>query len=91
MHYNNVFLILVEGAFRRLSNVSVLYLNNLKRLTRIEQDAFLGLKNLKSFSCSYNSKLTYIDQYVFGNIYSNISKVKTPPRERLYLRQNALR
>lgn len=87
----NDFTILVEGAFRRLSSVSVLYLNNLKKLTRIEREALAGLEKLKTFSCSYNPKLSYIDENAFGSIHSNISKPRTPPREMLYLRQNALR
>ncbi|GFS44576.1 leucine-rich repeat neuronal protein 3 [Nephila pilipes] len=87
----NDFTCLVRGDFRRLSRVSLLHLNNLPRLRRIEKDALAGLTSLKSFSCSYNPNLIYLDEDAFGSENSTISRVKTTPHEQLYLRQNALR
>ncbi|GFV89396.1 leucine-rich repeat neuronal protein 3 [Trichonephila clavipes] len=81
----------VRGDFRRLSSLSLLYLNNLPLLRRIEKDALAGLTALKSFSCSYNPNLIYVDEEAFGSENSTISREKSAPREQLYLRQNALR
>lgn len=85
----NDFTYLVRGNFRRLSRVSLLYLNHLPRLRRIEKDALAGLTSLKSFSCSYNPNLMYLDEEAFGS--ENSTREKTAPHEQLYLRQNALR
>ncbi|GFS39632.1 leucine-rich repeat neuronal protein 3 [Trichonephila inaurata madagascariensis] len=82
---------LVRGDFRRLSSLSLLYLNNLPLLRRIEKDALAGLTALKSFSCSYNPNLIYLDEEAFGSENSTISREKSAPHEQLYLRQNALR
>lgn len=88
----NDFTVLAEGSFRRLSNISVLYLNKMTSLTRIEKDAFVGLTKLKSFFCSYNPKLSYIDEEAFGSDDSNSSlNSRAPPIQQLHLRQNALR
>ncbi|GIX81076.1 leucine-rich repeat neuronal protein 3 [Caerostris extrusa] len=87
----NDFTSLDRGNFRRLSKVSLLYLNNLSRLRRIEKDALAGLTALKSFSCSYNPNLIYVDEEAFGSVNSTISKERTMPHEQLFLRQNALR
>lgn len=71
-----------------MTNLSVLHLNGMNSLIRIEKDALAGLEKLKTLSCSYNSKLSYIDKDVFG---SDAPVDKTPPKEKLYLRGNALK
>lgn len=85
----NDFTILGRGAFQRLTNVSLLQLNNLQRLLSIDKDAFAGLQNLKSLSCGYNPYLSFIHEDAFGSLNSTIS-FATPPREQLHLRKNAL-
>ncbi|GBM92685.1 Leucine-rich repeat neuronal protein 3 [Araneus ventricosus] len=90
LSYND-FTSLDRGNFRHLTKVSLLYMNHMPRLTRIEKDSLVGMLSLKTFSCSYNPNLVYVDADAFGSENSTISRVKTTPHDKLFLRQNALR
>ncbi|XP_054718021.1 leucine-rich repeat-containing protein 15-like [Uloborus diversus] len=87
----NDFRILVEGAFQGMPNITILFLNSLPRLLSIEKNSLAGLDKLKIFGCSYNPKLKFIHEDAFGTANSTAFGRKTPPREQLHLRQNALR
>ncbi|KAG8193660.1 hypothetical protein JTE90_024023 [Oedothorax gibbosus] len=82
----NDFTRFVEGDFADLPKLSWLYLNDLPLLTRIEKNAFFGLERLNTFSCSFNPKLSYVDEEMFGR--KNSTPRRTAPHEQLFLRQN---
>uniref|UniRef100_A0A1B6D9I9 LRRCT domain-containing protein n=1 Tax=Clastoptera arizonana TaxID=38151 RepID=A0A1B6D9I9_9HEMI len=54
-----------EDSFLGLRNLEDIIASGLSELTAIKANTFSNLENLKTVSCSYNSKLTEIDPFAF--------------------------
>lgn len=76
-----------SGDFEGQDNLEELYLNSMNQLIYIGEDAFHSLKNLKIFSCSYNSNLRAIHPGAFRGTGNTTHKWSL---QEVQFRQNAL-